>query len=286
MAFIIKISTVVVLIAQILKVESFLGTTELDFDENAVNTRDHMIITKSALISVAMEFVLSHPEYLKTRRPAEFMNKILNHEENPQMLRKALESISPELEFINAMSEIQIANAEVDASPMKHKAAAHFDGEQFNAGKKRLTNLKSQIISALFDGKKLEHARKLSGKYLHTLQDFYSRSNWIELGNTWLFDNLTNSESKIRAGFFAASNESTCRACTPIIESKANVDDCYSNLITKKLTSGYSSGQDVSKPLENGKCSRGGRQDSSRFLPATGGINKDSYRRIFSPHHR
>ena len=287
MAFIRKnIPLLVFLSVQIPNAISFLGTTELGFEETSANTRDHMLITKSALISVVMEFLMSHPEYLKNRRPVEFINKIISHQESPKHLKIALESISPELEFINAMNEIQISNAEVDAPPFKHRAAAHFDGEQIKPGRQRLLNLKSQVISSVFQEKKLEYARNLAGKYLHTLQDFYSRSNWVELGNVKLFDNLTNPDYEIGEDFLAAENESTCRPCTPAIGSEIEVDDCQANLITNKLTSGYVSGQDVIKPLGKQKCSRGGKMDNSRFLPATGGINKDSYRRIYSPHHR
>lgn len=32
--------------------------------------------------------------------------------------------------------------------------------------------------------KEYHQARKLSGQILHTIQDFYSHSNWVEMGNT------------------------------------------------------------------------------------------------------
>lgn len=35
----------------------------------------------------------------------------------------------------------------------------------------------------------------------------------------------------------------------------------------------------------SGKCSHGGILDSSRYLGAKGGINKDSTSPLFSPHH-
>ena len=286
MAFILKTFALFVFLSlQITKSTSFLGSTELDFEGKFVNTRDHMLITKSALISVVMEFLYSHPEYLKTRRPKDFMKIILSHQESPEMVKKTVENISPELEFINAMNEIQIANAEVDAPPTKHNAAAHFDGEEIKAGKKRLMKLKSLVISSILQEKNFEHTRQLAGNYLHTIQDFYSRSNWIELGNTILFENLTNPEYQISDDFLASRSEPTCRSCTASTGSKVKLDDCFSNLVTRKLTSGYVGGQDVTKPLQNGKCSRGGLFDSSRFLPASGGINKDSDHRVYSPHH-
>jgi hypothetical protein len=55
--------------------------------------------------------------------------------------------------------------------------------------------------------KDLVQARQLLGQLLHTLQDFYSHSNWIELGKTEINERLGIYED---IGPVAAPNQSTC----------------------------------------------------------------------------
>jgi hypothetical protein len=58
----------------------------------------------------------------------------------------------------------------------------HFDNESFGAAYARLVNLKNNVINALINNSSNgSEARKRLGGALHTLQDFYSHSNWIFL---------------------------------------------------------------------------------------------------------
>ena len=54
----------------------------------------------------------------------------------------------------------------------------------------------------------LTQARQLLGQYLHTLQDFYSHSNWIELGKTEINDRLGIDED---VGPVAGPDQPTCQ---------------------------------------------------------------------------
>ncbi len=63
------------------------------------------------------------------------------------------------------------------------------------------------INDVLNTTKDLAQARQLLGQLLHTLQDFYSHSNWIELGKTEINDRLSIYED---VGPVAAPNQSTC----------------------------------------------------------------------------
>ncbi|MDX1984394.1 MAG: HET-C-related protein [Bryobacteraceae bacterium] len=65
----------------------------------------------------------------------------------------------------------------------------HFDDEQFLTGGARLRALKMQIELMVNEGKYVQ-ARKLLGAATHTLQDFYSHSNWVELGKTDIFADI------------------------------------------------------------------------------------------------
>lgn len=55
----------------------------------------------------------------------------------------------------------------------------------------------------------IQQARQLLGQVLHTLQDFYSHSNWIELGKKRINERLGLQEN---IGPVAAPKQSTCRS--------------------------------------------------------------------------
>ena len=90
-----------------------------------------------------------------------------------------------------ALYEISKANKEMDVkfdffpSPEFYVPCVHFDNEQFHDASTRLIDLKERIISLItispINGEK---ARYFLGAALHTLQDFYAHTNWIELGFT------------------------------------------------------------------------------------------------------
>ena len=70
------------------------------------------------------------------------------------------------------------------------------------------------VINDTLNGTKdLTQARQLIGQFLHTLQDFYSHSNWIELGKKEINERLGIYED---IGPVAAPNQSTCtsKGCT------------------------------------------------------------------------
>lgn len=133
-------------------------------------------------------------------------------------------------------------------------------------------------------GVKFEYARQLAGQYLHTLQDFYSHSNWVELENeNRKFYALTNPANSIPSQYVAKQNEETCISCPMAIEQN---DNCDNNLIIQKITSGYYGGQDISKPANVSKCGHGGILDRSRNYGTRGGINKEAATRKWSPHYK
>jgi hypothetical protein len=84
-----------------------------------------------------------------------------------------------------ALDEIADANKDTDIGPGFFVGPNHFTEEDFAASTARLLNLKQEVIDFVTraepDG---ETARRRLGTALHTLQDFYAHSNWIERGNT------------------------------------------------------------------------------------------------------
>lgn len=103
----------------------------------------------------------------------------------------------------SAIQQIIDANRSVDLLPKTEKRSLlslpfsedfyiplkHFDNECLKEGSEYLIEAKKQIIRILepikdanSDKRSGIEARKLLGKTLHTLQDFYAHTNWVELG--------------------------------------------------------------------------------------------------------
>lgn len=200
--------------------------------------------------------------------------------------------------FIDAIEEITDANADVDITE-EARASAHFDSEQFQTGQNRLVFLRRSTLTKVAR-EMYKEARSDTGRMLHTLQDFYSHSNWVEMGETEPYSELGREDER---PLVAPADVSTCTNCTPqgmstfsngIISFDAEIYKCEDNirmeiLSSRLLTSGYATDQEdeqgniIEKP--NGKCSHGGYIDQTRDFPAIGGINKDSPYPGFSSHH-
>ncbi|XP_026858824.2 von Willebrand factor A domain-containing protein 7-like [Electrophorus electricus] len=173
--------------------------------------------------------------------------------------------------LMSAIVTISLNNAQVD---LRHvfDPEYHFDNERFVQAHKLLKDGVSAVKTSLLQ-KNYHLARQLLGKTLHTLQDFYSHSNWIELGNRSPYQSLI--QANLPIDNIADVNTPTCNSC---------VDNCTDNILQtiltqKKLTSGYFDLISSYKPF--GKCSHGGRADRTSSVEPKGGINKDS---LSSPH--
>jgi hypothetical protein len=198
----------------------------------------------------------------------------------------------------HARDTIGDANAEVDDD--QDHSALHFDGENFDGGQTRLAQLKNGVVSALKDDNR-GAARKSLGNALHTLQDFYAHSNWVELGNNHPHPDLGRGTPLSHAAF----GDHTCKDCgtleihpplCPDCSPTFDCPDCSANVLTSSglLTSGYYFGEDAPPKgidIPAYKCHHGGATDSPlggvigfiQQIPY-GGINKDSLNCVFSPH--
>ncbi|KAL7873935.1 hypothetical protein SRHO_G00049050 [Serrasalmus rhombeus] len=165
----------------------------------------------------------------------------------------------------SAITDISIRNAWVDGRRM-FNVEYHFDDESFEQARNLITEGVS-LVKASLRLKNYEYARQRLGETLHTLQDFYSHSNWIELGNRSPYSTLI--KPSLPLDNLADVNTPTCSSCD---------GDCTGNILEtiitqKKLTSGYFSLLSPNKP--KGKCSHGGLGDLTSFMTPKGGINKD-----------
>ncbi|XP_078335822.1 uncharacterized protein LOC111136199 isoform X3 [Crassostrea virginica] len=130
--------------------------------------------------------------------------------------------------------------------------------------------------------------RDMVGDYLFTLQEFYSNTNWVEM-----FGHNPYTELGVREHLslnISGPEEATCFSCNYSIAALL-ANSCANNLIKNgRLTSGYTSDQNMVKPYINfpansGKCSHGGSGDLYSRMPATGGINKGTSNPELSPHY-
>jgi hypothetical protein len=211
------------------------------------------------LFTVGGLFGTSH-EKMTEEAIKELAEEFFGITEPPKTMRKAINGIAA-------------ANSNVD-DDYGAESAAHFDAENFAGAQvfilRRYWTLRAALESSNADG-----ARVALGEALHTIQDFYSHSNWLEMGNANPHP-VVGRAGSVSGG--ASRDEPTCQDC----ELGVLCNDCGENLITVKLTSGYFGGQDREKPGDQ-KCSHGGPFDSTVF-PFGFGINKDSIDCNISPH--
>ncbi|XP_062275291.1 von Willebrand factor A domain-containing protein 7 [Scomber scombrus] len=183
--------------------------------------------------------------------------------------------------FWRSVREVVNSNADVDfLDSTKSNPVYHFDSEQVDSAMVLLRDLWAEILN-LVRAKNYPIARYRLGQLFHPLQDFYSHSNWVEMGQRSIYLHLLQPEEP--AIPVAEENTPTCMECFS--------RTCRNNLLPKListqkhsqlLTTGYFG---TFPPKPRGKCSHGSILDSSRHEEAKGGINKDSKSPLFSPHH-
>ncbi|KAF4090722.1 hypothetical protein AMELA_G00055150 [Ameiurus melas] len=98
-------------------------------------------------------------------------------------------------DFQRSLNKIKHHNAWVDFWHALHHPY-HFDNELFLPGRQILTNGLSAVKYNVKQ-QSYQAAREELGKILHTLQDFYSHSNWIEMGKSEPYPNLIKPETPI-----------------------------------------------------------------------------------------
>ena len=282
---------------------SFLAIVAGGGLNNQQTSITHKVMTRSAILRVAADLMREYPfDGQSTQR----INDLGSQLEIDSLITayRGERSQAAARAFLAAIIAIERANSEVDIGSEEKIAAAHFDSEQFQIGQNRLIELRAFVGDNIVS-QNYVRARSETGRLLHTLQDFYSHSNWIEMGNTEPYSVLGQPEQ--RPSNIASPQTQTCTDCTEngrvmlqmifgaVVGQSADFNyRCDNNIGTeilsnRLLTSGYYSNQvDTNNRVINkpsGKCSRGGFLDPSADDPARGGINKDSLYPDWSPHH-
>ena len=206
--------------------------------------------------------------------------------------------------LIKTMFQTFVALVDLDPDT-KDFPYAHFDAETFIESNNRVIQFTDNVYKAL-DKKDYEGAQTYCGYVLHTIHDFYSHSNWVEMGNRDI-NRKIGTKDFMNQSFVSFNETDPCiNNCTLVsvecstfmkiftklmqLILKKTVADCpieyykcSGNIAAmNKLVSGYyagqklENGQPVDKPTGINKCSHGGLLDSTVKIPANGGINKDS----------
>ncbi|XP_048052804.1 von Willebrand factor A domain-containing protein 7-like [Megalobrama amblycephala] len=189
-----------------------------------------------------------------------------------ELLRACLGTATGEVsgaKFRTALNQIYMQNGFVDRDFMS-SAPHHFNNEAFTEGR----NLIIQGIAAIKANVRIDNlqsARETLGRVCHTLQDFYSHSNWVELGNKSPYANLIRPDLNIEN--IADVAMPTCSDCASGTCPNQLLPDILNG---KFLTSGYMGLFSSNKP--KGKCSHGGETDLSSTQNPRGGISKDERR--------
>lgn len=231
----------------------------------------HQDLTEEAALNVTLQLFLEQPP---PGRPPLHLEDFLGRTLLADDLFAAYFGPGfPSRRFRAALGEVSRANAAQDFLPTsKNDPDLHFDAERLGQGHTRLVGaLRETLVAA----RALDHtlARQRLGAALHALQDFYSHSNWVELGKQQPHPHLLWPRREL--GSLAQVGDPTCSDCEEL--------SCPENLLGfTLLTSGYFGTQPPKPP---GKCSHGGHFDRSSSQPPRGGINKDSTSPGFSPHH-
>ena len=103
-----------------------------------------------------------------------------------------------------------VLNPNEEPGTEKKLDEAHFDSEQFQTGQNRLIEIRQNIVTQILM-RNFDLARRETGRLFHTLQDFYSHSNWIENGNRVPYDVLGRLNE--RPGIVADNDRPTCTDC-------------------------------------------------------------------------
>ncbi|KAK1886140.1 von Willebrand factor A domain containing protein 7 [Dissostichus eleginoides] len=171
--------------------------------------------------------------------------------------------------FHSALQDIYTQNGLVDRDFVS-SAPHHFNSENFVQGRTLIMEGMA-AIKANIGKENFKAARETLGRILHTLQDFYSHSNWVELGNTKPYINLIRPDLSLDN--LADIDTPSCSDCA----SGTCPNTILPNILSeKKLTSGYMGIFSSDKP--QGKCSHGGEADLTSTTHPRGGISKDERR--------
>lgn len=168
----------------------------------------HLEMSKKAIF----DFIIDTFQKMDSSKQPERMSEIIKSLEKTTN-RFSREYISVDkyvYHFSKTIQEILDSNEKTDLNKNTiDNPIFHFDAEFLQETNDRLITQKKDIISNL-EQNEYKKAREQIGQYFHTLQDFYSHSNWIEMNNTDINSDI--GERKFR-NIIASKEDPTCVNC-------------------------------------------------------------------------
>uniref|UniRef100_A0A914UKD6 VWA7 N-terminal domain-containing protein n=1 Tax=Plectus sambesii TaxID=2011161 RepID=A0A914UKD6_9BILA len=287
------------------------GTTGvLAFADPLKTSRFHDTITNAAVCKVQYDWLIRKNSQLVLQSPNPLEYKPCPYDN----WASALNNIFLPARAVSQEFAASSIKPDVDQN-MKNNPIYHFDSDlKISDTNVRLIAERTTIINALkAQAPNYNDLRASIGASLHTIQDFYSHTNWIEMGKTQPNAHIavdTDLSIQIAPPEMAMCSDCSRDAMTPqqlqqvndwennptnkLLEllgwsyDPLNVFLCKNNIVNNGyLTSGYISSEEATAPkiASQMKCSHGGGADSSSRITATGGINKDTNSFLYSPHY-
>jgi hypothetical protein len=122
--------------------------------------------------------------------------------------------------MINRDFQKHVSDVDFDKNT-KDLPAAHFDAEAFIESNQRVMDFMYKIYHHI-SVKKYERARELSGQILHTIHDFYSHSNWIEMGNLHQINKKIGTKEFVDESLADSQDNVTCVSNCTLMETKCS----------------------------------------------------------------
>jgi hypothetical protein len=229
---------------------TFIGEWSLDRE-----SRTHQTITDDGFKGVVQEFLAS----------------------NDAGITKTADDVFKSISFLRAATALKLAVPLPDVKFWTYQERIHCDDEKLNEAHLLAKEYNTRIVADIRNSN-IKNARYMCGNILHTVQDFYSHSSWVDMNATVNLE--FGNDDFISLSNLAGEDDPTCDSCTSLDET------CCDNLISSYLTSGYFSFWPFTnaKPEGKQKCSHGNSDRTAQY-PPIGGINKDSYGSIKGCNH-
>ncbi|KAH0630440.1 hypothetical protein JD844_013469 [Phrynosoma platyrhinos] len=202
----------------------------------------HQDMTEEAILNITVRLFAEMPPSIKGKRFREedFKDKTLLADDifaafyGPKVSAKR---------FRGAIAQVANANAAMDFdNTTRDDPVLHFDSELIFSSNAWLLQTRKEILQAVHS-EQYSIARDKLGQLLHSLQDFYSHSNWVELGNQQIHPDLVQPGHEIKS--IAEAGIPTCSDCTDWTCEGNLLEDVASKGL---LTTGYY-GSQPQKPI-------------------------------------
>ena len=232
----------------------------------------HYGLTACALMRMTAQYLVSTYNVTRLSRFANSTTFCINHGEILSNLQREIRQLGLVSDLTSVIDAIASANIDVNTEE-RHSPSSHFSNEQFAEGSTLVGVRLADAVSKLTDEtSSIGDVYRVFGQAIHTVQDFYSHSNWIELGGRKPSAKMGTEHV---LGLYSPSNFTTCIDCTRRMCAEDNI---HSEVRRRRfLISGYARYSFTDPPKPSGKCSHGGSADLSTGTSAVGyGINKDT----------